>query len=236
MSIDLLTDGERIEPGAQVLDSRPFYQRHPQWSIVGKNTWDIMRSVDFLQTLDFVDARHIGCVGLSLGGHTSVFAGAFEPRIAATISVGGVLDWHRPGAHWSRDKGTYIYIKKFRPYIDNPELPVPVDFDELMMMVAPRPMLILSSEWEFDNRRGLLDKCLAVARVYVDWSDAEGLPSAVEARQARRSHEKTLSYYKERSARCAIDAAAQLGLLEAKTSSVHLRGSCPGYGAGGQLP
>lgn len=199
LSIDLLTDGERIEPGTKVLDSRPFYERHPEWSIVGKNTWDIMRGVDFLQTLDFVDPQHIGCVGLSLGGHTAVFAGAFEPRIAATISVGGVLDWHRPGEHWSRSRGTYIYIKKFRPYIDNPDLPVPVDFDELMMLVAPRPMLILSSEWEFYNRRSLLEKCLSVARVYVDWRDVEGLPSAVKARQARNSYDKTLSYYKERS-------------------------------------
>lgn len=199
LSIDLLTDGQRIEPGASVLDSRPFYQRHPDWSIVGKNSWDIMRSVDFLESLDFVDSRHIGCVGLSLGGHTAVFAGAFEPRIAATICVGGVLDWHRPGEHWSRSRGKYIYIKKFRPYIDDPELPVPVDFDHLMMMVAPRPLLILSSEWEFYNRRSLLDKCLSVARVYVDWRDSEGLPSVIEARQARQSHAQTLSYYKERS-------------------------------------
>jgi len=199
LSIDLLTDGERVEPGAEVLDSRPFYERHPEWSIVGKNTWDIMRSVDFLQSLDFVDPLHIGCVGLSLGGHTAVFAGAFEPRIAATVSVGGVLDWHRPGEHWSRSRGTYIYIKRYRPYVDDPDLPVPVDFDELMMLVAPRPMLILSSEWEFDNRRNLLEKCLSVARVYRDWRDAEGLPSAVEARLARRSHEQTLSYYEERS-------------------------------------
>jgi dienelactone hydrolase len=95
LSIDLLTDGERVEPGEEVMQSRPFYARHPEWSIVGKNTWDIMRSVDFLQTLDFVVPAQIGCIGLSLGGHTAVFAGAFEPRLAATISVGGVLDWHR---------------------------------------------------------------------------------------------------------------------------------------------
>lgn len=199
LSIDLITDGERIEPGERVLQSRPFYERHPEWSIVGKNTWDIMRSVDFLETLDFVDANHIGCIGLSLGGHTAVFAGAFEPRIAATVSIGGVLDWHRPGQHWSRSGDGYVYIKKFRPYIDNPDLPVPVDFDELMMMVAPRPMLILSSEWEFFNRRDLLGKCLAVAQVYYNWRDVEGLPSVIEARKQRRSHQKTLSYYKERS-------------------------------------
>lgn len=199
LSLDLLTDGERVEPGHEVMQSRPFYSRHPEWSIVGKNTWDIMRSVDFLQGLDFVVSAQIGCIGLSLGGHTAVFAGAFEPRLAACISVGGVLDWHRPGEHWARGAGRYIYIKKFRPYVDDPALPVPVDFDELMMLVAPRPLLILSSEWEFHNRRDLLGKCLDVARVYRDWRDVEGLPSVLEARKARRSYQKTLSYYKERS-------------------------------------
>lgn len=198
LSIDLLCDGERVLPGAKVMDSRPFYKWRPGWSMVGKNTWDIQRSVDLLQTLDYVDSRQIGCIGLSLGGHTSVFAGAFEPRIAATIGIGGVLDWHRPTDSWARNKGTYSYIKNFRPYVDDPTLPVPVDFDELMMLVAPRPMLILCSEWEFYNRRNLLDKCLSVARVYRGWRDAPGLPSVLDARRNRRSYEKTLSYYKER--------------------------------------
>lgn len=198
LSIDLLTDGERVEPGEVVLQTRPFYKRHPEWSMVGKNTWDIMRSVDFLQSLDFVDPKHIGNIGLSLGGHSVVFAAAFEPRLAATISIGGVLDWHRPTENWSRSKGNYIYIKKYRRYVDDPKLPVPVDFDELMMLVAPRPMLILCSEWEFYNRRNLLDKCLAVAKVYRDWRDDKSLPGVIAARQARKSYAKTLSYYKER--------------------------------------
>lgn len=198
LSIDLLCDGERVLSGVQVNNSRPFYQKHPGWSMVGKNTWDIQRGVDLLQTLDYVDARQIGCIGLSLGGHTSVFAGAFEPRLAASVSIGGVLDWHRPTDSWAREKGNYSYIKNFRPWVDDPTLPVPVDFDELMMLVAPRPLLILSSEWEFHNRRNLLDKCLSVARVYRGWQDTPGLPSVLDARRNRRSYAATLSYYKER--------------------------------------
>jgi dienelactone hydrolase len=88
LSIDLLTDGERIHPGKRVMDTRRLYLEHPEWSIVGKNTWDIMRSVDFLRTLDFVDQKHIGCTGWSLGGHTALFGAAFDPRITATISNG----------------------------------------------------------------------------------------------------------------------------------------------------
>ncbi len=75
---------------------------------------------------------------------------------------------------------------------------MPVDFDGLMMLAAPRPLLILSSEWEFYNRRNLLDKCLTVAQFYRDWRDDETLPSVIEARRERKSYEKTLSCYKER--------------------------------------
>lgn len=74
LSIDLLSDGERIHPGDRIMDTRRFYLEHPEWSIIGKTIWDVSRSVDFLQTLDFVDHKHIGCTGWSMGGHLSVFA------------------------------------------------------------------------------------------------------------------------------------------------------------------
>lgn len=213
LSIDLLTDGERIEPGAKIMDTRGFYLRHPEWSIVGKNTWDIMRSVDFLQTLDFVDGSQIGSFGWSLGGQTVLFAAAFEPRLVATITNGGVLDWHRKTNSWGRpddlqnspeierrfgfkpNSGPYIFIKKFRPYIADQTKPIPVDFDSLMMMVAPRPLLIISTEWEFYSHK-VLPKCLEASKVYLNWRDAEGLPSVIAARQARRGYDKTLEYYK----------------------------------------
>lgn len=223
LSIDLLTDGERIKPKRRVMDTRDFYLSHPEWSIVGKNTWDIMRSVDFLHTLDFVNNKQIGIIGWSLGGHTALFAAAFEPRITATISNGGVLDWHRNVSHWSRkpsswtpwkegdpptsskklerrfgfktNSGPYIYIKKFRPYIEDQTKPIPVDFDSLMMMVAPRPLMIISTEQEF-YRHKVLPKCLEAFKVYLHWRDVKGLPSALAARQERPGYKETLKYYK----------------------------------------
>lgn len=220
LSIDLLTDGERIAPNERVMDTRGFYLKHPEWSIVGKNTWDAMRSVDFLQTLDFVDHHHIGVMGWSLGGHSALFAGAFDQRIAATVSNGGVLHWHRHVNAWSRrpvswqpwkkgvdaptsskrledrfgfktNSGPYIYIKKFRPYIDNPDLEIPVDFDDLMMMVAPRPLMILSTEHEF-ARHHVLPKCYRALRAYLEWNDPERV---LQSRQQRSSINDTYHYY-----------------------------------------
>lgn len=226
LCIDLLTDGERIDPNHRVMDTRPFYLKHPEWSIVGKNTWDIMRSVDFLQTLDFVDHDHIGCTGWSLGGHTALFAAAFDKRITATVSNGGVLDWWRDATAWSREptswkpwqkgvdppssggatakklgfqtnSGPYVYIKSFRPYIDDSTLQIPVDFDSLMAMVAPRPLLVISTEHEF-YRHMFFPKAHEAMAVYVKWKDADGVSSVFDARKRRLGWDETLEYYDRR--------------------------------------
>jgi len=223
LNIDLLTDGERIDPEHRVMDTRPFYVKHPEWSIVGKNTWDIMRSVDFLHTLDFVDHKQIGCTGWSLGGHTAIFAAAFDSRITATVSNGGVLDWYRHADAWSRkpstwtpwrkgidaptsskkleerfgfktNSGPYIYIKKFRPYIDDQSKRIPVDFDSLMALVAPRPLLVISSEQEF-HRHKFFPKARHTLDVYANWRDTDDLPSVLKARQERLGYAETLEYY-----------------------------------------
>lgn len=159
LCIDLICDGERIPDGLTRYDTTRFYERHPQWSAVGKNIWDVQRSLDFLETLDFVDMSRIGCVGHSLGGHSSLFAAAFDGRIAAVCSNGGALSWQRPADHWSRPmvggRGpvkSYVYLPRFRKYVDDPYLPVPVDFEHLMMMVAPRPLLVMASEGEAQSQ------------------------------------------------------------------------------------
>lgn len=223
LCIDLLTDGERIDPEHRVMDTRPFYAKHPEWSIVGKNTWDIMRSVDFLYTLDFVDHKQIGCTGWSLGGHTAIFAAAFDERITATVSNGGVLDWWRKADAWSRkpptwtawrkgidpptgskrleerfgfktNSGPYIYIKNFRPYIDDSSKQIPMDFDSLMAMVAPRPLLVISTEHEF-YRHKFFPKAQETLAVYANWKDADGVPSVLQARKERIGYAETLQYY-----------------------------------------
>jgi len=172
LSIDLMCDGERIPEGLPHYDTRAFYERHADWSAVGKNTWDVMRAVDFLHTLDSVDPARIACLGHSLGGHTSLFSAAFDDRIAAAVCNGGVYGWRRNEDHWSRpatDKSapvtSYIYIKNFRPYLEDVSKPVPVDFDALMMLAAPRPLLIMQAEFECE-RDDTVNKVARAAGVY----------------------------------------------------------------------
>lgn len=51
------------------------------------------RVVDWLETREDVDARRIGCEGVSLGGYYCPRAVAFEPRFAAGVCWGANHDW-----------------------------------------------------------------------------------------------------------------------------------------------
>lgn len=245
LSIDMLGDGERVEPGQRPLDTRQFYKRYPDpmaesaWSCMGKWIWDVMRSVDYLQSLSYVNPKGIGCTGWSWGGHVTLFAAAFDQRIAAAVPNGGVLDWDRPKYprdykgkpkpnQWCRQPPTWdpwtsdgaekpssgaeslrrwgfvqnsgpaIMIPKFYPYTlpENRERELPVGFESLLMMVAPRPLLIISSEIEF-KQHDILPKCMEAMKVYAQWKDVKGsgLPSALQLRKERRGYEETVAYY-----------------------------------------
>lgn len=180
LCIDLLTDGERVTPGLGPYDSRGFYQKHPEWSMVGKNLWDAMRAIDFLRTRKEVDPKRIGCIGHSLGGHSTLFTAAFDNRVKVAVANGGVYGWMRPKDHWARPGGytplvpgekvisgvgRYTYIKGFAQYLREPQLPVPVDFDDLMMMVCPRALFVSGTRDEFEQY-GLEAKLNRVAAHY----------------------------------------------------------------------
>ena len=56
--------------------------------LMGERLWDLIRCVDYLETLPEVNKNKIGCAGLSLGGEMTMWLGAMDERIAATVSAG----------------------------------------------------------------------------------------------------------------------------------------------------
>ncbi|MBM3234704.1 hypothetical protein FJZ31_00215 [Candidatus Poribacteria bacterium] len=141
---DYLRDGERIKPGRQPYDTTDFYEQFPDWSIHGKDIWDNSRAIDYLQTLDFVDAEKIGMTGHSYGGHSTIFAAALEPRIKVAVSNGPVSDFLHHGMHWGVPKGARNSqsLPAMRPYVLDHTLPLPVTFYEFTALIAPRPLLV----------------------------------------------------------------------------------------------
>lgn len=60
-------------------------------TMIGWRVWDVMRTIDFIETRAELDARRIGCLGISGGGTITVFASALERRIRAAL-VSGYLN------------------------------------------------------------------------------------------------------------------------------------------------
>jgi hypothetical protein len=172
---DYLRDGERITPGRRPYDTTEFYAKFPDWSIHGKDAWDTMRAIDYLQSLDFVDAANIGMVGHSYGGHSTIFTAALEPRIKAAWSNGPVSDFLEHGMHWASPKGagSSQSLPAMRPYILDRSIPPPITFYEVTSLIAPRALAVGQAVGE---RRPMEEEnCAAVSEVYA----ALGAPDRV---------------------------------------------------------
>lgn len=163
---DYLRDGERVTPGKRPYDTTEFYAKFPDWSIHGKDAWDTMRVIDYLQTLDIVDPGNIGMVGHSYGGHSTIFTAAFEPRIKAAWSNGPVSDFVHHGMHWASPKGagSSQSLPAMRPYLLDRTLPPPITFYEVTSLIAPRALAVGQAVGE---RRPMEEEnCAAVSEVY----------------------------------------------------------------------
>ncbi len=95
--------------------------------LMGERLWDLMRCVDYLESLAEVDKNRIGCAGLSLGGEMAMWLGGMDPRIKATVSAGFLTKMD----HMEQD---HCMCWKF------PGLRDLVDFADVYSLTAPRPL------------------------------------------------------------------------------------------------
>ncbi len=176
---DLLCDGERVSPGGRPYDTREFYRRHPEQSAAGRIVWDCRRALDFLETLEEVDAGRIGVIGHSHGAHYGLFAAVFDTRIRAAVCNGGVLYWSGKGdpRHWARDPEppSMVHIPPMRSWYERGG--TPCAFWELLTPLASRPVLCMDGEQD-GNHPQVRETFEALKKVY-----------------ARQGHEQALAWF-----------------------------------------
>ena len=63
-------------------------------TMIGWRVWDVMRTIDWIETRPELDAKRVGCMGISGGGTCTLFSAALEPRIKAAL-VSGYLNTFR---------------------------------------------------------------------------------------------------------------------------------------------
>ena len=105
--------------------------RHPGWRGITRMTWDGIRALDYLASLDAVDAGRLGIVGHSLGAKEVLYVAAFDPRVkAAVFSEGGI---GRAMSNWDA-----VWYLGERPEAS------PREHHELLALIAPRAFLLLA--------------------------------------------------------------------------------------------
>ncbi len=95
--------------------------------LMGERLWDLIRCIDFLETLPEVDAERIGCGGLSLGGEMAMWLGGMDTRMKATLSAGFLTKMD----HMEQN---HCMCWKF------PGLRTLVDYADIYALTAPRPL------------------------------------------------------------------------------------------------
>lgn len=99
--------------------------------ILGGKIWDIMRSVDYLQTRKEIDSERIGCLGLSMGGTIALFSSAIDERIKVVI-ISCYLNTFRDSI-MAIEHCECNYIPNILRY---------AEMYDICGLIAPRPLLI----------------------------------------------------------------------------------------------
>lgn len=104
-------------------------------TMIGWRVYDVMRTIDWIETRPELDARRVGCMGISGGGTCTTFSGALEPRIRAAM-ISGYLNTFQAS------------VMSISHCIDNyvPGILNWAEMYDVAGLIAPRPLFVESGE------------------------------------------------------------------------------------------
>ncbi len=140
--------------------------------------WNHMRAVDLLQELPEVDPERIGCVGVSLGGHNSLFVGVFDPRLKVMVSSSGFDSFndYKGGdlSGWCQPR----YMMRIQNVYGKDPKKMPFDFPEVLAALAPRYLYVHAPLDDSNFRVESARRCVGAASAIYSLL---GAPDHIEA-------------------------------------------------------
>ncbi len=140
--------------GSRLSETGPFYSRYPQWSHMGRLVEDARSAVDELSSNELVDPSRIYLFGYSLGGNVAIYTAALDSRVKGVVSIAGFTPMRTDTA----DRGDggvarYAYERDLIPklgFFVGHEKQIPYDYQDLLGMIAPRPVLVVEPQLDRD--------------------------------------------------------------------------------------
>jgi hypothetical protein len=140
--------------------NRPFYEVHRLFatnradllwniSLMGLQTWDSIRALDFLASLPDVDPRRLACTGASGGGTQTFMLGSIEDRLAAQAPVVMVSHIMQGGCSCENEPGLRVEFSNM----------------EIAAAAAPRPQILVAATGDW-TRFTMTMEGPAIAHIY----------------------------------------------------------------------
>lgn len=153
-----------------------FYDRYPDWSLMGKMVRDSQAALDAIAALSYVDPKQIWVVGYGLGAMVAMHLGAVDDRPAGFAFVCGpppfrldTADKRTGGiARWSK---LHMLMPKLGFFIGH-EQSVPYDIHLLLGAIAPRPGLVVSPLLDYQAPNKDVTQAVTAAREVYSLYDA----------------------------------------------------------------
>ena len=154
--------------GTRWQEAGSFYDRFPRWSRMGRMVEDVQRAIDGLGGEANVDPSRIGLLGYTMGGAVALHASALDPRVKCVASVAGFTPMRTDttergltGAlRYSHDHGLLPRVGLFA----HDPASLPYDFDDLIALAAPRPVLIVQPRMDRDADPAAVRAAVAKSR------------------------------------------------------------------------
>lgn len=110
-------------------------------TMVGMNTWDIIRLLDYIQTRTEWNTEKVGCLGFSGGGMQTLWAAALDDRIGAA-AISGYFYGYKEALLERNGNCNCNYV---------PHLWEHVDMGDIGALLAPRPVWVQSCQEDHLN-------------------------------------------------------------------------------------